>query len=871
MPQLIENANEVASQPNVKDKREAKQYTYLMTHAIVGGKRENVIVTIFTDANGNKYYNHILNDEENKKRPPVYPAQAANKSDGIPAMREPFSTSIIPQKAEKWNKPDELRNQLSDGGKQAYDYALDKLSKGNEKVAQSAKESAFIYARMAERWSEIMHEYGNKTYSPEDYTKSHPIVISKQAGDAQLEQVFEQRAWHGSGVDFDNFDLGKIDSGTGASMHGWGIYAAKSKRVAQKYKKEMKDRGLSSALYEVDVPANKELLDEDKRYKDQMKGVQAKVLKAVQSLSMGQKQVFWAKWLRQAIGSTKDEIQAETALRQVELNIKHCHDASMGWEGFPAFRKRIALDSLKKQGYTDEQINDTSYMESESKRWEKELSEAKQQAKEAKGAGDKKRNQLIEAAMENSEATLEKGIGTGKEIYNYLTDALSDGKDIEKTSKYLNEQGIHGITYDDAYDGRCYVVFDDKAIQIIDKYNQAYRQGKIRGAFDANTGAIHLFDAADQSSFIHESAHMFLSDMEKLAREPNAPAGIVADLQAVKNWAVYKPGQMTGYKGTDLEKEFQEYADAIRETKKIGDAVAIKSAEARWMHERFVRGFERYIADGKAPNESLKNVFEKFKDWMVSIYHDLKNLGKKPPKEIQDVMVRMITPETNTKYSVREANDQLSRSKEDLKTEIKEAFPNAKEIKDEGDRMTFTMPNGSHIIVDMKNEIVLTDKELAQAKKDHHIDDNGNVIVEGYAQLHGKDAYMALSQGSRENTGFHEAYHLAEGAVLTDREKAAIKKAIPDAEKRADKYAEWVEARKHGRGTAWGKLFQKIKDFAAKMRKIFTRVESVHDVFRQIESGEVWERNAKTSNVAWTSVTNTAITGKTRVPIRKRP
>lgn len=145
LPQLIENANEVASQPNVKDKREAKQYTYLMTHAIVGGKRENVIVTIFTDANGNKYYNHILNDEENKKRPPVYPAQAANKSDGIPAMREPFSTSIIPQKAEKWNKPDELRNQLSDGGKQAYDYALDKLSKGNEKVAQSAKESAFIY------------------------------------------------------------------------------------------------------------------------------------------------------------------------------------------------------------------------------------------------------------------------------------------------------------------------------------------------------------------------------------------------------------------------------------------------------------------------------------------------------------------------------------------------------------------------------------------------------------------------------------------------------------------------------------------------------------------------------------------------------
>ena len=216
--------------------------------------------------------------------------------------------------------------------------------------------------------------------------------------------------------------------------------------------------------------------------------------------------------------------------------------------------------------------------------------------------------------------------------------------------------------------------------------------------------------------------------------------------------------------------------------------------------------------------------------------------------EGMDMPERLDMSDEKKQTSIRKVGQQLSRSKEELKAEIKEAFPNAKEIKDEGDRMTFTMPNGSHIVVDMKNEIVLTDKELAQAKKDHHIDDNGNVIVEGYAQLHGKDAYMALSQGSRENTGFHEAYHLAEGAVLTDREKAAIKKAIPDAEKRADKYAEWVEARKHGRGTAWGKLFQKIKDFAMKMRKIFTGVETVNDVFRQIESGEVWERSANNSN-----------------------
>lgn len=89
---------------------------------------------------------------------------------------------------------------------------------------------------------------------------------------------------------------------------------------------------------------------------------------------------------------------------------------------------------------------------------------------------------------------------------------------------------------------------------------------------------------------------------------------------------------------------------------------------------------------------------------------------------------------------------------------------------------------------------------------------------------------------------FHEAYHVAEQAVLTNEEKAAITKSIPNAEDRANKYAEWVEARKHGRGTAWGKLFQKIKDFAAKMKIIFTRTENVHDVFQKIELGRVWER-----------------------------
>ena len=105
---------------------------------------------------------------------------------GMPASATsnvPSSTSIITKEAEKGNTNDSLRIQLSEEGKQVYDYAVHKLSQGNDQVAKAAKESAFLYARMAERWTEIMHEYGDTAYTPKKFMEQHPIVVgNKKAG-----------------------------------------------------------------------------------------------------------------------------------------------------------------------------------------------------------------------------------------------------------------------------------------------------------------------------------------------------------------------------------------------------------------------------------------------------------------------------------------------------------------------------------------------------------------------------------------------------------------------------------------------------------------------------------------------------------------
>ena len=43
-------------------------------------------------------------------------------------------------------------------------------------------------------------------------------------------QTFDQRAWHGSGMDFNEFNLEKDLTGAGDMVHGRGIYTAKNKR-----------------------------------------------------------------------------------------------------------------------------------------------------------------------------------------------------------------------------------------------------------------------------------------------------------------------------------------------------------------------------------------------------------------------------------------------------------------------------------------------------------------------------------------------------------------------------------------------------------------------------------------------------------------
>lgn len=465
----------------------------------------------------------------------------------------------------------------------------------------------------------------------------HKNSIAKEGGkNKSKESDYAQQAWHGSGMDFNEFNLEKALTGAGDMVHGWGIYTAKNKKTAQAYKKHAKSKGLPSYLYEVDIPENENLLIEEKRYKEQPSEIQEKLARTISDLPDSQQKTFWEKLLRNEMRRLPEETEALSDLDKAKDKVKQLEVASNGLENTdkPKLKEKIAIKHLKALGYIDKQIKDPDFMQTEKEKEEKVLAAVKKEAEKAEASIQERKDSILEAAIKNPKEALKRSVGTGKEIYKHLSASLES---MEEASQQLNKNGIEGVSYYDGEDGNCVVVFSDKAVNIIDKYRQ-----EIKASYNSATGAIHLFDGADQSSFVHEAAHMYLTEMSKMAVDEAAPKGLLEDWNTIQDWAAYKPEDIKDYEGTAREKEFKSYAKAIEDARKSGDVIAIRAAEERWMQERFARGFERYVAEGKAPTQALQSAFRKFKSWLVSIYRDLKNLGKEPPEEVKRVMDRML-------------------------------------------------------------------------------------------------------------------------------------------------------------------------------------------------------------------------------------
>lgn len=117
--------------------------------------------------------------------------------------------------------------------------------------------------------------------------------------------------------------------------------------------------------------------------------------------------------------------------------------------------------------------------------------------------------------------------------------------------------------------------------------------------------SIDLFANADRSTFLHESAHMFLEVLRDVA--PENPA-LQTDLDTLLKWF-----------GVDS-------ADQIEPKH----------------HEQFARGLEAYFMEGRAPSIGLRRVFASVKSWMLGIYRTLKSLNVSLNPDVRSVFDRLL-------------------------------------------------------------------------------------------------------------------------------------------------------------------------------------------------------------------------------------
>jgi hypothetical protein len=123
-----------------------------------------------------------------------------------------------------------------------------------------------------------------------------------------------------------------------------------------------------------------------------------------------------------------------------------------------------------------------------------------------------------------------------------------------------------------------------------------------------NQAIIRLFAGRDPSTFMHESAHLWLDELMRDADHPEAPEALRGDRDAVLEWL------------------------GVRDASEIGVAE----------HEQWAEAFESYLADGQAPSSALARAFEQFKQWMMQIYRAISGAGREVSPEIKGVMDRLL-------------------------------------------------------------------------------------------------------------------------------------------------------------------------------------------------------------------------------------
>lgn len=503
----------------------------------------------------------------------------------------------------------------------------DLLYVNTKKINQLTVNNVQSSGQMSVSWSNIINSIPNEN-DLDKLRKKHNYQ-------------YYQSAWHGSPHDFNEFDLGAIGTGEGNQVHGWGLYFAKDKKVSKQYKDVLsKLQGSNkSSLFKVEIPNETELLPEQYPISGYSRYVRDSLKNGLHKMSEEQLERFTSlliKYHKDSIIGDK-WVNKYTHFIDIGYIISELYNKNKTINDINKIQKRNVDRFLKTVGIDEDIDTIASNDELLKNVYEKFRYELYPEYEKEKQVEREREEQVISSVKSDVYGALEKTNIVGKQLYSFLSHALGDDehfnlynvKNAKKASEFLNSIGIKGIYYDGEQDGRCYVVFDDKAIKVIEKYNQSVN-GMTEIMSDGER-IISIFKTADRSTFLHEMGHVFFDDIQKLASMDNAPKQLLDDWNTLKEWSDWVDGEN------------------VDNTK---------------AHEKFARGWESYLRSGEAPTKGLQRVFRQFSKWLTRIYRSVQRLGGEVPSDIKDIMARMIATQDDIEnYAHEQALEQFENTK----------------------------------------------------------------------------------------------------------------------------------------------------------------------------------------------------------------
>lgn len=476
-------------------------------------------------------------------------------------------------------------------------------------------------------------------------------------------------------------------------------------------------------LFKVDIPNIDTMLDEDKYFKEQNKDIVNKIVLAANDLDIDKRKALLEYYKEHPSYTTNREYEKILGkIQGIKRNQEYLADALLN--NVNKIKEKIARETAAEYGYNFDELKADSTLEMAKKLFSEmnEKLSALKKEKETEWAKEKIRQDKI---LENIGDTFTKAPYTGRDVYLALSKAFGGDKG---ASEFLNSIGVSGITYDGYTDGRCYVVFDDKAIKIIEKYNQSVN-GMTEIMSDGER-IISIFKTADRSTFLHEMGHVFFDDIQKLASMDNAPKQLLDDWNTLKEWSGWVDGEN------------------VDNTK---------------AHEKFARGWESYLRSGEAPTKGLQRVFRQFSKWLTRIYRSVQRLGGEVPSDIKDIMARMIATQDDIEnYAHEQALEQFENTKlyqqlsESEQARVQGYIADIKEKAKERVMRKYMKELDNRPIKEW--EEVKDDIQAAIEKR----------LIEEYPIYKEHQRYMALGDGALENT----QYRNIEGLEKAEREEA---------------------------------------------------------------------------------------------------